>query len=222
MTSEQRDQLTFDDPTTRHPDITPPEQDQPKPGLDAELEPRSDRGETSYRGTGRLEGRKALVTGGDSGIGGAVAIAFAREGADVAINYLPDEEEDAARIAELVEANPRWHECDVWWKIEALQQVRRSAVEGFFRDNAAINVIERLRAIDVPTQILVADPDFGSIWRVEHLALVKGLVPSSVGVEVIEGSSHNMHRDTFAPFSMALGVFVRGGVSGVFSPTTAA
>ncbi|WP_122260544.1 SDR family oxidoreductase [Ornithinimicrobium cerasi] len=107
MTSEQRDQLTFDDPTTRHPDITPPEQDQPKPGLDAELEPRSDRGETSYRGTGRLQGRKALVTGGDSGIGGAVAIAFAREGADVAINYLPDEEEDAARIAELVEAAGR-------------------------------------------------------------------------------------------------------------------
>ncbi|MBV9786847.1 MAG: alpha/beta hydrolase, partial [Chloroflexi bacterium] len=114
-----------------------------------------------------------------------------------------------AAIAELVAANPRWHECDVWWKIEALQQVRRSAVEGFFRDNAAINVVERLREIDVPAQILVADPEFGSIWKAEHLALVNGLVPSSVGVEVIEGSSHNIHRDTFAPFSMALGVFVR-------------
>lgn len=77
------------------------------PGLDAELDPPADRGETSYRGTGRLEGRRAFITGGDSGIGGAVAIAYAREGADVAINYLPDEQEDADRISELVEAEGR-------------------------------------------------------------------------------------------------------------------
>ncbi|MGD8149591.1 SDR family oxidoreductase [Ornithinimicrobium sp. Y1694] len=102
-----KDQLTFDDPTTRHRRITPPEQDQPMPGLDSELEPKADRGEKSYRGTGRLEGRKAFVTGGDSGIGGAVAIAYAREGADVAINYLPEEQEDADRIATLIEKEGR-------------------------------------------------------------------------------------------------------------------
>ncbi|MTE23238.1 SDR family oxidoreductase [Microbacterium sp. ZXX196] len=97
------DQLTFTDPVTRFPSVTPPTQHQPEPGLDAELTPRADRGENSYRGTGRLEGRRALITGADSGIGAAVAIAFAREGADVALNYLPAEEEDAQRVRALVE-----------------------------------------------------------------------------------------------------------------------
>ncbi|MGV1004965.1 MAG: SDR family oxidoreductase [Candidatus Nanopelagicales bacterium] len=101
------DQLTFCDPVTRYPLISPPEQDQPEPGLDADLTPKTDRGEFSYRGTGRLRGRRALITGVDSGIGAAVAIGFAREGADVALNYLPEEEEDAQRVLEIIAAEGR-------------------------------------------------------------------------------------------------------------------
>jgi len=100
-------QLTFQNPVTRYPSISPPEQSQQEPGLDLRLDPPADRGEQSYRGTGRLEGRKALITGADSGIGAAVAIAFSREGADVAISYLPAEEEDALRVAELIKGAGR-------------------------------------------------------------------------------------------------------------------
>lgn len=82
-------------------------QTQPMPGLASKMEPRPDHGETSYRGSGKLSGRKALITGGDSGIGRAVAIAYAREGADVAINYLPEEQADAAEVVQLIEAEGR-------------------------------------------------------------------------------------------------------------------
>ena len=80
----------------------PGPQSQEHPGTEAELTPSADHGEQSYRGSGRLQGRRALITGGDSGIGRAVALAFAREGADVALSYLPEEQEDAEETARLV------------------------------------------------------------------------------------------------------------------------
>jgi NAD(P)-dependent dehydrogenase (short-subunit alcohol dehydrogenase family) len=95
------------DPRTQYPIPPFPPQKQEPPGLVSKMTPRPDHGETSYKGSGRLMGRKALVTGGDSGIGRAAVIAFAREGADVAINYLPVEESDAREVVELIRAEGR-------------------------------------------------------------------------------------------------------------------
>jgi NAD(P)-dependent dehydrogenase (short-subunit alcohol dehydrogenase family) len=89
-------------PATEYPEPPFPAQHQEWPGLVSKMTPRPDHGETSYKGSGRLTGRKALLTGGDSGMGRAAAIAFAREGADVAINYLPQEESDAAEVVALI------------------------------------------------------------------------------------------------------------------------
>jgi NAD(P)-dependent dehydrogenase (short-subunit alcohol dehydrogenase family) len=97
----------LDNPLSKFPKPPFQRQEQPFPGLASKMAPVPDHGETSYKGSGRLIGRKALITGGDSGMGRAAAIAYAREGADVAINFLPAEEEDARQVIEIIEKEGR-------------------------------------------------------------------------------------------------------------------
>jgi NAD(P)-dependent dehydrogenase (short-subunit alcohol dehydrogenase family) len=97
----------LEDPTAKYPKPPFKPQQQPWPGLAGKMDPKPDHGEKTYKGSGRLAGRKALITGGDSGMGRAAAIAYAREGADVAINYLPAEETDAQEVVALIKAAGR-------------------------------------------------------------------------------------------------------------------
>jgi len=106
------DQYTMQDPRFQYPlPHAEPDPSQPEPALDKLLKPQADHGEKTYRGSQRLAGRKALITGADSGIGRAVAIAFAREGADIVITHLPSEEVDATETLKLIEAEGRKAVC---------------------------------------------------------------------------------------------------------------
>jgi NAD(P)-dependent dehydrogenase (short-subunit alcohol dehydrogenase family) len=101
------DQYTMQDPSSQYSKPSFEKQSQPGPGLAQEMDPQPDHGEETYRGTGRLQGRKAVITGADSGIGRAVTIALAREGADVVLSYLPEEEKDAQEVVALAEKTGR-------------------------------------------------------------------------------------------------------------------
>ena len=173
------DQLTFTNPVTRFPDITPPKQDQPEPGLDAELIPGTDRGEESYRGTGRLQGRRALITGADSGIGAAVAIAFAREGADIALNYLPQEERDAQHIAEVIRTEGRTAVLLPGDLADAnfCRRLVEDAVEGLGGLDALVNnagrqiAVESLEEIDDQQWMQTYDVNIHAMFRLTKAAL---------------------------------------------------
>jgi NAD(P)-dependent dehydrogenase (short-subunit alcohol dehydrogenase family) len=132
------DRLSMQDPREQYPKPPFPRQPQPVPGLAKQMDPKPDHGETSYKGCGKLPGRKALITGGDSGIGRAAAIAYAREGADVAINYLPTEESDAKEVVQLIEAEGR----------KAVALPGDITDETFCRDLVK-NAVDRLGGLDI-------------------------------------------------------------------------
>jgi len=105
--SAAEDRLRMQNPLTQYREDGFPKQLQEAPGVQEDMKPVPDCGEESYMGNGKLKGRKALITGGDSGIGRAAAIAYAREGADIAVNYMPSEQEDADSLKELLQKEGR-------------------------------------------------------------------------------------------------------------------
>ena len=156
------DQHTQQDPTTQYPQPEFPEQDQrdQHPGLESEMQPRPDYGYETYKGFGRLQGKKAIITGGDSGIGRAVALAFAREGADVLIAYLESEESDAQETARVVEEAGK--KCvrvpgDISEEAQC-QKIVDKAVEEFGGIDVLVNNAAHQRTVsgiaDVTTELL--------------------------------------------------------------------
>ncbi|MER7832845.1 SDR family oxidoreductase [Streptomyces sp. NPDC095602] len=130
-----------ENPTTAHPRPDFPEQEQQHPGRTDAMSPRPDHGEESYRGSGLLKERAALVTGGDSGIGRAVCLAFAREGADVLFTHLPEEAEDARETVRLVEDAGRKAvavPCDIREE-QACRDLVEQAVGEFGRIDVLVN-----------------------------------------------------------------------------------
>lgn len=114
---------------------------------------------------------------------------------------------DAVRSG-IATANPRWHQCDIWWKAQARSRLRPETVHSFFYENAGINLLSRLRQLDTPTLLLLGDWQQGGLWRPEHIAQAQAVAPE-LAIEVIPNSGHNLHRDSWPPFSMTLGAFVR-------------
>jgi short chain dehydrogenase len=123
----------IENPVTKYPKPPFEGQSQPWPGLASKMNPVPDHGEKSYKGSGRLTGRKALITGGDSGMGRAAAIAYAREGADVAINYFPTEEPDAQEVIALIRAAGR--NAGEQHEVHGVEDLEPDLVERMFRTN---------------------------------------------------------------------------------------
>jgi NAD(P)-dependent dehydrogenase (short-subunit alcohol dehydrogenase family) len=193
--------LAKDDPRTKYPKPPFQEQTQPWPGLASKMTPRPDHGETSYRGSGRLAGRKALITGGDSGMGRAAAIAYAREGADVAINYLPAEEPDAREVIQLIKDAGR----------------RGFAIPGDLRDRAfcqqlVAEAVQKLGGLDIVVSnagrqqskvsiLEISDEDFDATIRTNIYApfyIIKAALPHLSAGSCIIGTTSEQAYDPSA------------------------
>jgi NAD(P)-dependent dehydrogenase (short-subunit alcohol dehydrogenase family) len=187
----------LEDPTKKYPKPPFKGQSQPWPGLAGRMEPRPDHGEKSYKGSGRLSGRKALITGGDSGMGRAAAIAYAREGADVAINYFPTEEPDADEVIALIKEAGR--------KAVALPGDLR---EETFCTKLVADAIKELGGLDIlvcnaarqqtrPSILEISTEDFDATMKTNVYApfwMIKAAVPHlEPGSVIIATSSEQAH-----------------------------
>jgi NAD(P)-dependent dehydrogenase (short-subunit alcohol dehydrogenase family) len=187
-----------EDPKTKYPRPPFKEQSQPWPGLAGKMDPRPDHGEKSYKGSGRLAGRKALITGGDSGMGRAAAIAYAREGADVAINYFPTEQPDADEVVALIKEAGR----------------KAIAIPGDLRDEnfckkLVADAIEQLGGLDIlvcnaarqqtrPSILDVSSEDFDATMKTNVYApfwTIKAAVPHMPPGSVIIGTTSEQATD---------------------------
>ena len=187
-----------------------PEQQQPVPGTTGAMNPRPDHGEESYEGHGRLAGKKAIITGGDSGIGRAVAIAFAREGADVLISYL-NEDEDAEDTARLIEEAGR-RSVLVAGDIGSPEHCRAivdRAVEAFGRVDILVNNAAHQMSFKSLEEI--PDEEWEATFRTNIHAmfyLAKAAVPHmGEGGAIINTTSVNadMPRETLLPYATTKG-----------------
>ena len=210
------DQYTQQDPTTKYPQPQFPEQDQrdQHPGLESEMQPRPDYGYETYKGLGRLQGKKAIITGGDSGIGRAVALAFAREGADVLISYLESEESDAQETARVVEEAGK--KCvrvpgDISEEAQC-QAVVQKAVEEFGQIDVLVNNAAHQRTVngiaDISTELLdrtFKTNIYAMFW------LVKAALPHMrVGGSIINVGSVQAYKPSvkLLPYSATKGAIV--------------
>lgn len=181
-----------------------PDQPQSMPGSTRAMDPKPDHGETSYKGSGRLEGKKAIITGGDSGIGRAVALAFAREGADVLISYL-DEEEDAAETRRLIEEAGRKAVLVPGNIGEAAhcKRIVERAVEAFGRVDVLVNNAAHQATFTAPEEI--SDEEWEKTFQVNIHAmfyLTKAVLPHmGEGSAIINTTSVN--ADTPSPQLLA-------------------
>lgn len=193
------------DPRDKYAKPPFPEQSQPWPGLASRMDPRPDHGETSYVGSGRLKGRKALITGGDSGMGRAAAIAFAREGADVAINYYPTEEPDAREVVELIRQAGRTA-VPIPGDLRSAEFCRSlvaSAVSGLGGLDIIVNNAGRQQSL--PSILDVSDEEFDwtmktNIYAPFHIikAALPHLQPGSVIIGTTSEQAYDPSPDLYA------------------------
>ncbi len=188
----------LENPVDKYPKPPFHKQSQPWPGLACKMDPPPDHDEESYRGSGRLAGRRALITGGDSGMGRAAAIAFAREGADVAINYFPSEEDDARQVIEWIEKAGRKGVAipgDLRDEAFCSQLVER-AVEGL--DGLDILVSNAARQQSRESILDVTSDDFDATMKTNIYApfwIIKAALPHLKPGAVIIGTASEQAYD---------------------------